>query len=128
MARAIIKLAATFSLQTVAEGIEQAEQAAVLRALECDLGQGYHFGKPLPAARIEALLGPEGWSDPSHPPRLVGLGTQLDLTVARFGCGLGAARGLPHASALREACAGTTAPGWELRVDRPWRRTSGPVR
>jgi EAL domain-containing protein (putative c-di-GMP-specific phosphodiesterase class I) len=37
----------------VAEGIESAEQEAVLRALGCDLAQGYHLGAPVEAAELE---------------------------------------------------------------------------
>jgi EAL domain-containing protein (putative c-di-GMP-specific phosphodiesterase class I) len=40
----------------VAEGIEHAEQAAALRALGCDLGQGFHFAGPLDADALAAFL------------------------------------------------------------------------
>ena len=43
-------------LTAIAEGIETAEQLAVLRELGCDLGQGFHFARPAPAAEIEPLL------------------------------------------------------------------------
>ena len=33
----------------VAEGIEEPEQAAALRALGCELGQGFLFSRPVPA-------------------------------------------------------------------------------
>jgi EAL domain-containing protein (putative c-di-GMP-specific phosphodiesterase class I) len=56
-ARAIMKLARTLDLETVAEGIEGANQATELRELRCDLGQGYYFARPQPAEQIEALLG-----------------------------------------------------------------------
>jgi diguanylate cyclase (GGDEF)-like protein len=64
-ARAIMKLARTLDLETVAEGIEGANQASELRDLHCDLGQGYYFAKPLPAQDIDALLGSTagaGWA------------------------------------------------------------------
>jgi len=32
----------------VAEGIENSQQAEILKSFECDFGQGYLFGKPLP--------------------------------------------------------------------------------
>jgi predicted signal transduction protein with EAL and GGDEF domain len=40
-----------------AEGIEDAEQLNALTALGREYGQGFHFGRPLPAGEIETLLG-----------------------------------------------------------------------
>ena len=54
--RAVIGLARGLGLKTVAEGIESQEQAAVLRAAGCDVGQGYYFAKPLAEAEIMARL------------------------------------------------------------------------
>ena len=54
---AVITLARTLGLVATAEGVETAEQLANLRALDCELGQGYYFAKPLPAAAAGALLG-----------------------------------------------------------------------
>jgi len=45
----IIRLAAGLGMTTIAEGIERADQLELLRTLGCDEGQGYLFGKPLPA-------------------------------------------------------------------------------
>ncbi len=56
LARAIIGLGDTLKLQTIAEGIERAEQRAALIELGCTLGQGHHFWPALPAAGIEELL------------------------------------------------------------------------
>jgi EAL domain-containing protein (putative c-di-GMP-specific phosphodiesterase class I) len=53
---AVVGLAHSMGLQTVAEGIETTVQADRLRALGCDLGQGYYFSKPLPARDAKALL------------------------------------------------------------------------
>jgi EAL domain-containing protein (putative c-di-GMP-specific phosphodiesterase class I) len=53
---AILRLAATLELSVVAEGIERPEQAELLRRLECSLGQGYHFARPLAEADAEAHL------------------------------------------------------------------------
>ncbi len=53
---AVIGLARGLRLNTVAEGIESQEQAAVLRAAGCDYGQGYHFAKPLAEAELLARL------------------------------------------------------------------------
>ena len=56
LARAIITLGQTLHLDTVAEGIEHAEQFGELRSLGCDLGQGYHFARPLSAEAVSGLL------------------------------------------------------------------------
>ena len=47
LAGAIIQIAHSLGLQVVAEGIENPGQLRELRALHCDLGQGYLFAKPL---------------------------------------------------------------------------------
>jgi diguanylate cyclase (GGDEF)-like protein/PAS domain S-box-containing protein len=56
LARGILTLGQTLGLETVAEGIETAEQLAALRALGCQLGQGYFFARPLGPAAVDALL------------------------------------------------------------------------
>ena len=43
-------------IELIAEGIEQAEQAARLQAMGCQLGQGYHFARPMPADDWRAWL------------------------------------------------------------------------
>ena len=53
---AIIDLAHNLGLRTVAEGIEAPIQLTRLRELNCDLGQGYHLGVPMPADEITDLL------------------------------------------------------------------------
>ncbi|WP_442904882.1 EAL domain-containing protein [Gordonibacter sp.] len=40
-------------IEVVAEGVETHEQEAILRDLECKLGQGYLYGKPMPASEFE---------------------------------------------------------------------------
>jgi diguanylate cyclase (GGDEF)-like protein len=54
---AIINMAASLGLKTVAEGIEDDETLQKLLSLGCDIGQGYYWSKPLPEnALIEYLL------------------------------------------------------------------------
>jgi len=56
IARTIIELARTLSLQVIAEGVETPEQLAFLTANGCDQVQGYLFSRPLPLDEIEVLL------------------------------------------------------------------------
>jgi EAL domain-containing protein (putative c-di-GMP-specific phosphodiesterase class I) len=52
----ILTLAQLLDLDTIAEGVETAEQIAVLRRLGCRMGQGYFFSAGVPAAQAERLL------------------------------------------------------------------------
>ena len=56
LTQAVIELATTFGLATVAEGIEQLDQLERLRDLGCQLGQGYYFARPLDAEQLAGLL------------------------------------------------------------------------
>jgi EAL domain-containing protein (putative c-di-GMP-specific phosphodiesterase class I) len=49
---AIIALANSLGLETVAEGIEEANQALFLRHKGVDIGQRYHFSRPIPADEL----------------------------------------------------------------------------
>jgi EAL domain-containing protein (putative c-di-GMP-specific phosphodiesterase class I) len=53
---AVIDMARTLHLSTVAEGVETAAQAAMLQKLGCDFGQGYFYSKPVSARHCLALL------------------------------------------------------------------------
>lgn len=55
--RAIIDMAKSFDLETIAEGIETEAEYNYLRNEKCDEGQGYLFGKPMTALQFELLLG-----------------------------------------------------------------------
>ncbi|GID93243.1 putative bifunctional diguanylate cyclase/phosphodiesterase [Amorphoplanes digitatis] len=56
LTRAIVDLGASLRLTTVAEGVETAGQAELLRRLNCSLVQGYHFYRPMPALELAAVL------------------------------------------------------------------------
>jgi diguanylate cyclase (GGDEF)-like protein/PAS domain S-box-containing protein len=56
---ATISLGKQFNLSVIAEGIEDAETAAILHEMGCDEGQGYHFGKPMPAREFERKFLPQ---------------------------------------------------------------------
>jgi diguanylate cyclase (GGDEF)-like protein/PAS domain S-box-containing protein len=53
---AIIAMAHSLKIKTIAEGVETEEQWKFLRLLRCDTIQGYYFHKPLPAEEVEKLL------------------------------------------------------------------------
>jgi EAL domain-containing protein (putative c-di-GMP-specific phosphodiesterase class I) len=53
---ALIQLARKLGIRLVAEGVEDRWTMDALRALECDLIQGYLISRPLPAQDIEAQL------------------------------------------------------------------------
>jgi diguanylate cyclase (GGDEF)-like protein/PAS domain S-box-containing protein len=53
---AVIELASILNLKPVAEGIERPDQLARLLELQCDLGQGFLFAKPLPELELEPML------------------------------------------------------------------------
>jgi diguanylate cyclase (GGDEF)-like protein/PAS domain S-box-containing protein len=53
---AIINMAKSLGLDTIAEGVESAGQVALLRSKGCRVGQGYHFSPPLEAQKIYPLL------------------------------------------------------------------------
>jgi EAL domain-containing protein (putative c-di-GMP-specific phosphodiesterase class I) len=56
LVQAIVAMARSLGLQVIAEGVETQEQAAVLRQLGCDYGQGYLYARPMPAADLERYI------------------------------------------------------------------------
>ncbi len=54
--RAMLLMFRALGVPVTAEGIEDAHQAAFLRKLRCDTGQGYYFGRPMAATEIAALV------------------------------------------------------------------------
>lgn len=53
---AIISLGKTLKLRVIAEGVETAEQLALLQDQQCDEVQGYYLGRPMNAEAIDTLL------------------------------------------------------------------------
>lgn len=51
--KAIIAIAKSFKLKTIAEGIEKEEQLKVVYNMGCEMAQGYLWAKPIPAKLIE---------------------------------------------------------------------------
>lgn len=56
LARAVIGMATALGLDVVAEGIETAEQFALLKSMGCGYGQGFFLGKPMEAQAFEHWL------------------------------------------------------------------------
>ena len=52
LAAAIVAMARSLGIETVAEGIETPAQAERMRALACTYGQGFFFARPLPAEEV----------------------------------------------------------------------------
>ncbi len=61
LVESIIDLSKRFKMRTVAEGVENAEQAAFLRNLDCDCIQGYYYSKPLSAKDFKAYCEQFSW-------------------------------------------------------------------
>ncbi|UUY05429.1 EAL domain-containing protein [Svornostia abyssi] len=54
--RGVVRMAHSLGLLVVAEGIEHAAQGELLREWDCQVGQGYHYDRPLAAAQIAERL------------------------------------------------------------------------
>ena len=59
LVKSIIDIAKNLNLTTVAEGIEKESQREFLKALDCDLYQGYMFYKPMMQEEFEKLIAPK---------------------------------------------------------------------
>ncbi|HVF00199.1 MAG TPA: EAL domain-containing protein, partial [Rubrobacteraceae bacterium] len=53
---ATVAFAKALGLSVIAEGIESDEQLTRLKELGCELGQGYHFARPLPSDEAARFL------------------------------------------------------------------------
>jgi EAL domain-containing protein (putative c-di-GMP-specific phosphodiesterase class I) len=62
--RTVIDMAHILGFKVIAEGVENEAQAAFLRGLGCDEGQGYLFARPMPEAELRKFVAP--------PPALAG--------------------------------------------------------
>lgn len=53
---AVIRIAKSKKIETIAEGIENHVQESILRMAGCDYAQGYLYGKPMPPAEIQKFF------------------------------------------------------------------------
>src|SRR3954465_13327250 len=65
--RAIVELASTLGLLTVAEGIKTTQQQEHVSALGCDLAQGFLFSRPVEADMVMSLVHGQAWDDVPAP-------------------------------------------------------------
>lgn len=56
LVKAMINMATSLGLKTVAEGVEDEATLNKLIALGCDIGQGYYWSKPVPQEEVSELL------------------------------------------------------------------------
>ncbi|GAB4260642.1 MAG: hypothetical protein Kow0065_10940 [Methylomicrobium sp.] len=56
LVESILDIAERFSLEVIAEGVEEPGHAEFLKARQCRYAQGYYFGKPLPEDEFEKLV------------------------------------------------------------------------
>jgi diguanylate cyclase (GGDEF)-like protein/PAS domain S-box-containing protein len=68
LVRSILNLSTTLHLETVAEGIETAEQRSALESLGANHGQGYLFARPMSSADLGSLLADNGTAVPDARP------------------------------------------------------------
>lgn len=59
---AVIAMARSLGMKTIAEGVENSEQQEILSELGCHVLQGFHLGKPIPATEFE-----NSWLKPAIP-------------------------------------------------------------
>ncbi len=53
---AVVGLGQSLGLKTIAEGVENREQTDMLVRLGCDVGQGWHYGRPAPAEQLPSVI------------------------------------------------------------------------
>jgi EAL domain-containing protein (putative c-di-GMP-specific phosphodiesterase class I) len=77
--RAMVSLAHSLNLKVVAEGVETADQLALLQQLGCDQYQGYYFSTALPAKEFARLISSQ--TDASQAPEIDPAATQSRLAL-----------------------------------------------
>ena len=54
--RAVVAMAESLGMTTTAEGVENTDEADMIRHLGCNKIQGYHFGRPMPASEVHRIM------------------------------------------------------------------------
>ena len=54
--KSIISIGASLKISILAEGVEEEEQASMLKEFGCDLFQGYHYARPMRKEQLEEFL------------------------------------------------------------------------
>ena len=64
--QAVVHMGQALHMTTLAEGVETAHHVIELRELKCDIAQGFHFARPVPAADFTRMLeAGDDWLDES---------------------------------------------------------------
>lgn len=58
--RGVVEVSRARAIEVVAEGVETARQLAMLRAIGCEVAQGYHIARPMPFSALATLLADGG--------------------------------------------------------------------
>jgi EAL domain-containing protein (putative c-di-GMP-specific phosphodiesterase class I) len=61
--RAVVAMAQSLDMTTTAEGVENADEAKMIRGMGCDKIQGYYFGRPMEPADAIALVNRLGMTE-----------------------------------------------------------------
>ena len=64
LVRTVVQMAQNLGKRVVAEGVESDEEYHFLRAIECDLAQGFLLSKPITSTMVQAILLAEERSKP----------------------------------------------------------------
>jgi EAL domain-containing protein (putative c-di-GMP-specific phosphodiesterase class I) len=56
LVKSILSLSENMAIRIIAEGVEEAEEAALLSSLNCDIAQGYFFSRPVAEEFLYPML------------------------------------------------------------------------
>lgn len=54
--RDVVELGKHLNMQIIMEGVETLEQSIFLESIDCDIAQGYYYGRPMPIEEFEEIL------------------------------------------------------------------------